>query len=177
MEARLRLIYSDVNDWLRFAEAKNGALLATDGALVLSALGLIDGRVFLFRWAEFYFYSFVLLSSLSGLLSLISFLPQIEIPRIRARSPSEARDNLLFYGDICDYDTTTYLEALCTQYDYPLDSVGPYEEDLAESIVVNSRISMRKYRLFRTAVWMNVTGLVTPVLSLLLYVLWKRQED
>jgi hypothetical protein len=177
MEDRLRFIYSDVNSWLNFAEAKNAALLAANAALVFSALGLIDGKVFIFRWAEYYFYSFVLLSSLSGLLCLISFLPQIEIPRIRARSPSHARNNLLFYGDICDYDPPTYLKALCAQSDKPLDSIEPFEENLAESIVVNSRISMRKYRLFRTAVWTNITALVTPVFSIPLYLLWKRREN
>jgi hypothetical protein len=138
---------------------------------------LVDGKVFMYRWAEYYFYSFVLLSSLSGLLCLISFLPQIEIPLIRARSPSNEHDNLLFYGDICDYDASTYLKALCSRYGFPLDSIGPFEENLAQSIVINSRISMRKYRLFRTAVWLNVTALVTPVFSILGYMLWKRRED
>jgi hypothetical protein len=177
MEDRLRFIYSDINDWLSFAEAKNGALLAANGALVVSALGLIDGKVFLYRWAEYYFYSFVLLSSLSGLLCLISFLPQIEIPMVRARSPSDAHDNLLFYGDICDHDASTYLKALCSRYDFPLDRIEPFERDLAESIIVNSRISMRKYRLFRAAVWLDVTALVTPVFSILLYILWKRRGN
>ena len=175
MKDRLQFIYSDVSEWLSFAEAKNGALLAINGALVVSALGLISGKVFVSRWAEYYFYSFVVLSSLSGLLSLISFLTQIEIPLIRARSPSDQQDNLLFYGDICDYDASTYLKTLCSRYGFPLDSIGPFEENLAESIVVNSRISMRKYRLFRAAVWLNVTALVTPVFSLLIYLLWKRK--
>jgi hypothetical protein len=177
MEERLRFIYSDVNEWLSFAEAKNGALLAVNGALILSALRLMDGKVFLYRWAEYYFYSFVLLSSFSALLCLISFLPQIEIPLIRARSPSVEHDNLLFYGHICDYDPSAYLNALCSRYDFPLDSIRPFEENLAESIVINSRISMRKYRLFRAAVWLNVTALVTPVFSILGYMLWQRRED
>lgn len=177
MEDHLRFIYSDVNSWLSFAEAKNGALLAANAALIVSALGLVGGRVFTYRWVEYYFYSFVLLSSLSALLCLISFLPQIEIPLIRSRLPSDRHDNLRFYGDISDYDPPTYLTALCSRYGFPLDSIEPFEEDLAESIVVNSRICMRKYRLFRTAVWLNVAALVTPVFSILLCVLWKSREN
>jgi hypothetical protein len=177
MEDRLQSVLSDINNWLSFAEAKNGALLAANAGLVVSALGLVEGKVFMFRWVEYYFYSFALLLSFSGLLCLVSFLPQIEIPMIRARSPAQRQDNLLFYGDICDYDASTYLQALCSRYGFQLDSIGPFEEDLAESIVVNSRISMRKYRLFRAAVWLDVTALVTPVFSILGYILWKRRTD
>jgi zinc transporter ZupT len=84
---------------------------------------------------------------------------------------------LVFYGDICTYDASTYLETLSSRYGFPLDSIGPFEENLAESIVVNSRIAMRKYRLFRAAVWLNIAALVTPVLAILGYTLWKRGED
>ena len=34
MERRLQYLLDQVNAWLRFAEAKNGALLATDAALI-----------------------------------------------------------------------------------------------------------------------------------------------
>ena len=42
MEDRLRYILSVVNEWLKFAEAKNGALLAVDVAIVFGILQLIS---------------------------------------------------------------------------------------------------------------------------------------
>lgn len=177
MEDRLRFILSGVNDWLNFAEAKNGALLAANSALIFSALGLADGKAFVSDWIGYYFYSSLLLASVSGLICLISFLPHIEIPVLKSRSPSDESSNLLFYGDICDHDTSSYVSALCSRYGFALDDVDAFEKELAEQIVVNSRIAVRKYRMFETALWLDVTALVTPLLSIPCLILWKRRRS
>ncbi len=169
MEDRLRYILSNVNDWLKFAEGKNAALLAANSAVVIGALRLVDGKVFLFQWAEYYFYFFIGVFALSGVLCLLSFVPKIEIPWLLPTSLSDEKDNLIFYGDISGYDPSSYVRALHAQDGTILKTIDPFEEDLAEQAIINSRIALRKYQLFNLALWLDVTALLTPFFSLLLY--------
>lgn len=42
MEERLKFIFANVNEWLRFAEAKNGVLVAFNGAAIWGTLQSLD---------------------------------------------------------------------------------------------------------------------------------------
>jgi hypothetical protein len=177
MEDRLRYILSNVNDWLKFAEGKNAALLAANSAIVVGALRLVDGKEFIFQWAEYYFYFSIAMSSLGGVLCLLSFVPKVKIPWLLPTSLSHEKDNLVFYGDISCYDPSSYVRALYTQNGANLERIDPFEEDLAEQIILNSRIALRKYQLFNAALWLDITALLTPVVSFILLVFLRRKGD
>lgn len=176
MEERLRYILSNVNEWLKFAEAKNGALLAVNGAVVLGALRLADGRDFFCRWVEYYFYFAIVMGGLSGIVCLLSFLPQTQIPSLRVNSSPNEKGSLVFYGDLAGCDPSCYVRALHTQGGTELEAVDAFERDLAEQAIVNSRIAIWKYQLFSVALWLDVAGLLTPIGWLILYLVLRRRE-
>jgi len=175
MEDRLRYVLSNVNEWLKFAEAKNAALLAANSAVVIGALRLADGKVFLFPLAEYYFYFFIAIVSLGGLICLLSFVPKLDIPWLLPTTLSKDKDNLVFYGDISGYDPSSYVKALHHQSGKAVKTVDPFEEDLAEQVIINSRIALKKYQLFNIALWLDVTALLTPLISLSIYLCSRRK--
>lgn len=177
MEERLKAIFSNVNDWLKFAEAKNGALIAFNA----STVGLIFSRIltnndlpaiFNSIWVKGYFYIYVLCAGLGFIISLLSFLAKIKITYFYTNGMTDPKDNLLFFGDICKYKnkTRTYLDRLRSNVGAGrTESYTKIEEDYAEQIIENSCIAMRKYRHFNTALWFTIAGIVTPPLALLLW--------
>lgn len=165
MEENLRTIFANVNEWLKFAEAKNAALVAANGAALFGALGLLTGDKPLASWLHLYLIELAVCLLAGLVIAFISFLPEIQIPQARARTPRPG-ENLLFYGDIALHSPDTYLNALRSLYGFQNDPAVPIESHYAEQIVVNSRIAVRKYRRFNNALWMTLAGLVTAPLVL-----------
>jgi hypothetical protein len=177
MEDRLCFILLNASDWLKFAESKNAALLAGNGVVIFGLLSLVDGKQFLCAGAKYYFYSALSMVVLSALVCLISFLPKLSIPWLFPKRISNARDNLVFYGDIAIHDPPTYLRALYNQVGPELDHTDPFEADLAEQVIINSRIALKKYHLFSLAVWLDVTALLTPVFAIMLWICFRKAAD
>jgi len=162
---QLQHVLSLVNDWLKFAEAKNGALLIASSAIVLGLPTATTALLLPARASAVYITWLTALAVISALLAGYSLLPRTRIPwLLPARSP-EATDNLLFFGHIYSFDPDSYLIAIRAK----LRQAGipsPFERDYAEQIVINSRITMEKYVLFRAALWVLLFGALTPVLAL-----------
>lgn len=165
-------IFNNVNHWLGFAEAKNGAV----AALVLAWLAVIqeyksdDECIF---WVTF------ILSGISLCIALISFMPNtsevisdiseatITIERIDNEN-SRDKKNLLFFTNIASYkDGVDYLKEIVSNY-LTLDSIRlkelKYECDLADEIIQNSKICSQKYKFFKWAVCFLVLAVALFVL-------------
>ncbi len=158
MEERLRFVLSSVNEWLKFAEAKNGALLAVDIAILFGLFQLISD-VDSYYWIYFAA-GFV---ALSAVVVLISFVPQLKVPRkwfVKHKNLSK-EISLIFYAQIANLTPENYVKALYTQSGRETSTISPLELDYAQQIIANSRIAVRKGTLF------NI-GLLMTVLSLLL---------
>ncbi len=152
-------IFDNVNTWLHFAEAKNVALIAMNIAL-LSAI---------FSASNIYtcFFLYFTISSLfivSTLFCLFSFLPKLT--RIQNNKTS-CENNLLFYAYIASLTPTEYVKRI---YNYYFENASAGEEisplhlDYAKEIVSNSRITVRKIKIFNCA-------LATDFIALLLLIL------
>ena len=164
-EERLFRLLLLVNDQQRFAEAKNGALLAVSGA---SAFGLIasfnDITAVLPGWRE----SFIAASAifcLSFIASLLSLLPKTDpaaILKSEHGNPSES-DNLCFFGDLCRYTPKGLVKAINAKHGSTevADDQSAGELDIAEQIIVNSTITSAKFRSFRTGGWLVVMAIVS----------------
>lgn len=174
MEDRLRYILSSVNDWLRFAESKNAALLVANSAVIFGVLRVLKGSTPLRDGLMLYLYFSLSLLVLSGALCFLSFIPQLEIPWLASQRQTTDDDNLVFYAEIADYSPQDLLKALYRKSNLELDDPAPLEEDYAAQIVVNSRIAVRKYRFFSAAIWLALIAIVTPVGAALIYLLKKK---
>ena len=139
--------FDKVTDCQRFAETKASALVVLNSGVLLFVGQLGNGE-----WTQSRIgLASVIVLSLGHLVSLLlclySFVPQTTESRFDQNRPGE-QDNLLFFGDIAKYEPQTYLQSL-------LERPEPYsaeERFLARQIITNSKITLRKFILFRWAI-------------------------
>ena len=157
LEERLLTLLSMVSDWLKYAEAKNGGILAlTAGAAALSLPQIRDttelssSAIVVFGLAE----GCLLVSAT---FALASFVPQTNLrARLAERSqPPERDDNLYFFGHLAKYEPAALVTAIRDRYGLPGDAAvesSASHRDLAAQIVANARITLWKLRLFSISV-------------------------
>lgn len=173
MKDDVKDIFSNVNEWLKFAEAKNAALIAFH-------LGSIFGAATIITQTEcdtipqpivYYLYSFIILSAIGLFFAMFSFWPQTRIEAALSKkiedifySGTPAADgNLLFYGYINNCGKNKYLTELCGCYSKQPGSCTKLELDYVEQIVVNSRITVRKYFYFKIALLITIVAVLSPI--------------
>ena len=112
----MRDIFANVNDWLRFAETKNGALVAFNSAVAFGVLRLVLGDQNLATWLVGSLLVSATFALISISIALYTFLPKLTPTFISVEETPSSADNLLFYGHIAKYTTNSYLTALVTHY-------------------------------------------------------------
>ncbi|HEU5433923.1 MAG TPA: Pycsar system effector family protein [Thermomicrobiales bacterium] len=174
-ESRLLELLKLVNDWLKFAEAKNvGIVGLASGAMsvLLVALGFL-------REAGLTFLSSLVVSAgaaclaVSLLIGVYSFFPATAMPRwMRMQlDPPRPDDNLYFFGHAAKYDPVALAFAVARRYGRTTDPiVHELHTDLAAQLIVNARITMQKLRLFRWSVLFFGAGVMISGVGMLLIV-------
>lgn len=172
-EAKLEYILGTVNDWLKFAEAKNAGLLVFAGAACLGLLSFIGATPHLAAAWRLGLLSAITLLSLSCLICLLSFSPRVNrlrVVRSRKKVPPADKDNLLFFGDLAGYKAKQLLDTLSRRYfgGEEAPEYGKAHQDLANQIIINSRIAVSKYNLFRVALWLAIASIpLVPLVAAL----------
>ncbi|MDC8449785.1 MAG: DUF5706 domain-containing protein [Nitrospira sp.] len=143
---------------MKYAEKKNAALLIAVSGLVFSLIGRFPDKTSVGIRACFWIGCVSMV--LSAVICLISFIPEIEFPWIRTRRKTSSEGNLFFFGHIADYSASEFVEALyrgegCQQVSNKL------QLDLAGQIIVNARISLRKFRIFTVVTWLATLGVAS----------------
>lgn len=165
-DEQLQAIFNNVNDWLKFAETKNAALVAADVAILIGVASLFEEAS---SWLLIYL---ILLASFVGLslvIGLISFLPATKIPWLRKPATIREKRNVLYYGDIADQDVESYLELLKSVLKEGVEPT-PIGKAYIEQIIINSKIAVKKYGYFTTSLFCLLTGIVTLPIAVLLLV-------
>jgi hypothetical protein len=158
-----------VSEDLRFAETKNAALLTANAAAVVGILQVNPSSHGAGAVLGVFLNILTVVCTVSGLVSLISFIPRVENPYASLGVEPAASDNLLFFGHIQKYDPPAYLRAIYTAAGRGDDPHEQLERMYAEQVVVSSRIAARKFTYFRWAIWITIAGLATPPFAYLLY--------
>lgn len=151
-----------VTDWLKFAETKNGALLAFVSAWTVAIANLLakDGGppaafAMVLPIAAYLFIA-------AGLILLIAFVPKITLSDFFRRSGATRRPvNYIFYGDIAAQRLTEFPAKVKAKY-LPAQgnsATAGYLDDLAVQVHVISSIARFKFRMFKAAGWITVIGL------------------
>jgi len=163
----LKDIFENVNNWLKFAEAKNATLVAGNGLLIFGVLKTIHDLK-IDNYLLWYIYFCLALFSLSLVIALISFIPKIRIPTFLLNSDIETSDNLLFYGHILKYNEKTLLEKLkSTIKEENHETSDEFQMMYAQQIIINSKTTRNKFELFNIAIKFTLSGIVSPVLYFL----------
>lgn len=161
-EEHLLTLLQMVNEWLRFAETKNAALLAFSGLSVSAVLGFaiqVESFGSKSAVALLIFGSLLWLAAL--LITSISFLPKTDVINISSRLDRvpEDSDNLYFYGHLSKYSSDDLLKNLGLPSE-PTSTRYRFERNLAEQVITNSRITNDKLKLFGWATNVWILGLL-----------------
>lgn len=162
---QLKEIFENVNNWLNFAEAKNGALVAFDIAII----GTILGTDYFKNYTSILII-LVVGFSISLVVALISFIPNLNkfINNFSRSSQPKDDDNLIFFGDIQKYTAITYVQKLYKNYiniDIDEKDIKKLVFDYASEIIENSKICILKYKLFKFSIWSAILTVIIFVIS------------
>lgn len=174
MEEKLDKIHSQVNELLRFAEAKNAGLLAFNGIIIVEGLkNLYEHQESLKCWVIILLFYIVILNTASFLLCLASLFPNRRT--IIEQSTNKNLSNPLFFGTIATLNDTEYLEQLKTKY-----SLAPQNEayclDIIKQLIVQSQILVRKLNSFKIASLFTFCAFATP-LGYLIYLRFLKPKN
>lgn len=174
----LKDIFSNVNDWLKFGEAKNAALLVFNGASIFGVATFIatvmtQDKNQIPQYFLYYLYSFIILNGLALVIALYSFWPLTQIEVVLSKriedifsKRQDAESSILYYGHIKDYTPDSYLAKLCVSCNEEVRNCSGLESDYASQIVINSRIAFRKYIYFKAALFCTMSALLTPLITI-----------
>jgi len=164
MEERLRYILSSVNEWLKFAEAKNGALLAANVGILFGAFRFVGGMT----CTKACIYSAIISVIVSTVVALASFIPRLKMPSFTSKKRPTKETSLIFFGHIARYDPEDYVRALYSEAGVQEPTVTSIENDYSRQIITNSQIALQKYRCFSVGLWLTVLALLLLLVPVLL---------
>jgi hypothetical protein len=164
IESKLLSIWDRVNDWLKFAEAKNAGILVFSGSTIAALLSFLgSSRKIQLEW-RIGIYTGIAFLSIACLMAIWSFIPKTKIIFKNFGQPSDT-DNLYFYRHLCKYNPQQLVETISRlYYDNDPQAVTRNNKDIAAQIVINSCIAMEKYQIFKIAAWIVLIGLLSIVI-------------
>lgn len=151
------------DNWLKYAEAKNGVLLTLSLACVTkfdkylkSDLGIGILLVFL--------------GMISVLVCMFSFFPNLN-KTVKCKRKMSIDPNLIFYSDISFLTADEYINMLTKKYGLKSSISNVYCKDLASEIIVNSTIAVRKNFLFKIAfISLSISVVIFLVYTCLMHI-------
>lgn len=178
-EERLQKLFANVNDWLKFAEAKNFGLLTLNAAIVFGFTQITISIKAVEYAGNYVFMPMALFSFLCALLSLFPILTSIErtgntknwINRFSNWIDKESHfENIHYYGFLRGIDVGEF-EIKFLAKSGESQPFNAYEKELAVQILYNSRIAWLKFQLFKIGAFLFSVGVVLGVVSLPIFAL------
>lgn len=161
MDERLEKIFENINTWLHFAEAKNAANIALVVAVLAAFLGIEENNILI--------YLICVVFCCSGVISLVSFWPQLGSADNEKDAAEKQTGNLLFFKDIKKFSGKEYAELVDSVYfQNNSHKISQYQLDLANEIVYNAGIVSRKYAYFKMALWLDFVAFVLVIAFLVI---------
>ncbi|MEH1861896.1 MAG: Pycsar system effector family protein [Nostoc sp.] len=175
---KLISILQMVNDWLKFAEAKNAILLAFCGAGITVTVTYLSAATSILNSLQVGLLISLFFLSVSSLICSLSFLPKTDIehfvwlrtkPTRKSKTRLSDDDNFYFFNCIKKYEPEYLLDAMNRLY-FQSQVQIPYRKedlDIASQITINSEIAAIKFTFFRVALWFLIFSILVLPVSLL----------
>lgn len=166
LQNHLQKIYDLTWERLRYAESKNGALMAVTSLIFFRMMD--SSQIHVGYLKSLYFLSLVFFST-TIIICVYSFVPVLNIPKLmnkkHKKMPSNFGDfnNLLSSIRLGSYDPKEYAESLAIKINQPDRVILPIDMDYAEHIVVNSKIVLFKFKCFQGAMVCMLFGMVLGI--------------
>jgi hypothetical protein len=157
MREDLKDIFKNVNEWLKFAEAKHAGLIVLNTGAVFGILTSYKDYKQHIPWIMVLIIFFFL--GLSMAITLISLFPKTGNkidPKKKPQNP-----NLYFFGSLSQLDVNDFKTEIGKSN--PNYNFNRLDDDLINQILVNSSIATRKYKLFKLATIATIIGISTPL--------------
>lgn len=164
--AVLNDIFGNINEQLRFAEAKNGALLTLNLAIVFGIVTVIgDYASSINDVVEIAIIAAAVGSALAAFVTLVSFLPEMR-PRKRPAKVVEDPSNIFLFGHIRAHSELQYLKLVYAGLGLTTGQPLLAHMHLANQIGTNSNNAHKKFRFFAAAAAVTLLSLAGPALVL-----------
>nr|WP_315211927.1 hypothetical protein [uncultured Flavobacterium sp.] len=180
-EEQLYKIFNNVNDWLKFAEAKNFGLLTLNAAIIFGLTQIEFGCNSIIEKVGFYIFTpFAILSLIPCLISLFPIVTKIESKNKDGKDRKSMKiinkisnfidkdksfKNIHFYGYLKELTETKFETEFLTKIG-STDKFTTYETELVTQILYNSRITSLKYKFFKIGAFLFFIGIVASILIL-----------
>jgi hypothetical protein len=168
MEAKseLKYIFANVNEWLKFAEAKHGGLVVLNAGLVVGILSSYSNI------QNFTNKTTLLIGMICfGISVFISIISQFPVTQNLFYNKKDiAKPNLYFFGNLSCLDNNSFIaEYQRTDIEF---KPTKFDTDLINQILVNSRITQSKFTLFKIASYITAFGSGLIGLTTIIKVIW-----
>jgi hypothetical protein len=164
MNEDLKYTFNNINEWLKFAEAKNAGLLALNAACII---GILQSESAFSNDIIFFKGILLTLFCISSCLCLYSILPVLNkwfrfYKKLDTNEFNAQKSNLnaLYFGDISKLSAEQYIELF--EFKHNLQLTNP-EKDFGNQITNNAEISWQKYRIFTCAVWLSYIAFLVAI--------------
>ena len=162
MKDELKYIFANVNEWLKFAEAKHAGLIVLNSAIIIG-VSSSDSKLFE-NWAV---YVSLIALGLSILLSLLSQFPVTS--NFLVRYKEKESPNIYFFGDLAEIKMNDFITEYKKSFsDFDANSA---DKHLINQILVNAKITSTKFLIFKFCCWLSVFGLGVLGISTLMKLL------
>ena len=149
-----------VNNWLKFAEAKNAVVIALAGTALFNLLKVLSASD-LHLATYIYLIQLVICLLFSLIVALASFVPITDYLVLLPKAKITDTDNLLFFGHLAKY-TKEDLISKFNEFEEN-ETIDQYKEMYIEQIIINSRIAMSKYYYFNQSIVFIFWGILSPL--------------
>jgi hypothetical protein len=188
VSTKLLAIFQNVNEWLKFAEAKNGVLLAFSGAAITATITLLATAQNIPNSLNFGLLLTTILLCICALICSLSFLPKTNLEDLlwlrdrqnkKSHSQDPIKDNFWYFGHLQKYKPDELLEALNEPYFKGSVDITKVEykeyKDIAAQITINAEIAFLKFEVFTYAIKVLITSiLIIPCSILISLVIYRR---
>lgn len=166
LDKKLDTIFKNVNDWLKFAEQKNAALLVLNVGLIWGISRVLPNNVEfgpLNYWLNLIGFTFLIVSAIA---CIVSFMPVLNDCWF-SQGEQKKSDNSLFFGDIAKYDAASYLKLVISKLPESDIKSSNFDLDYANQITNNAKITLTKYKWFGASSKITILGSIILSASLL----------
>lgn len=164
MKEDLKYIFANTNDWLKFAEAKHGALITFNIATIFGVFQLVDKLQSTEDGYKIAFAMVIVTLIAAAMVSLYAFFPitSIKIDHLSQYDFDAKKTNLniLYYGHVHNLKDEQLIELYNITTNNTTISSG-LEQKIAHQIVNNACITNQKFLFFKWAgyiTWLGVFG-------------------
>ncbi len=171
----LKFIFQNINEWLKFAEQKNAALIVLNSGIIWGYAGIYEFKGSLYsNFENIVSLIGLFLILLSTIICLATFHPVLNKLKTYKNSGNIcSSDNCFYFGDIAKYSDDEYEKKLkkilhIKEKDTPQLHFSNISKHLIMQIVTNSKISFDKYKKFTFS--LGFTFIAIILLSISMYI-------